>query len=666
MHPQPQGPSPGHLTQAGSAHVPGSAGWWDRATFLLVSLQVTVWGFFQIWAALSPGLPILTPDSAEYFWNACLFYRDPGWESFWHTSRPLFSLPAILPLLLFELPISYPVVHILGGVFWTVVLVFGFRALGFALGMGRGAVLAALSLLFSGPYFYAFSTVLHADTALAAASLLFFHSVQRTLAADSRGTFRWPVFCGLFFALGLLTKPVFLFVAAMVSLASVSVLVLRAVRAGEFRPRLGFALRRGAVALLTGTFAGCLVVNRNLPQLIQDIHYVNERLGYWVSFEGLWNSLLWPAAVVLLEFPTLPLGILAGSSACLLLATRFRSGQGPDLRAAPESLLALLMTCLLGFAYFMFAVQSKDFRLGFFLFVFLLPAVFASVERVLARTWKQAAGPGFALMALLSTLATLSWTADHPLARICRARFDAVGGEWQTSGPLIRAVTMEDAGVAEALAHVRVYRPEGASAFVPYSGYFFNATQVNGYQLINRSRLPIEITPNWVDSLSVFAEEAPYRYGGFGYPGGFPEHFLQAEFVLFSNANYQFHLAPGPSLYNHLILNRLAEGHPAFWDGLQLIAQFQNRLGHTLYVARRRSPPSPASFFTMIREAAALDGPNHWNIPLILSALHHQPDPLLQEQLESLAQPGRVVPYTLPEEAALRFRELLSNAGFPP
>jgi hypothetical protein len=636
--------------------------------------------------------PVLYWDTLGYYHDASTLFVNWNLPSIQRSWRPIFSWPGVLALrLVGQDSVTPHLLLVLNGALYVLVLLGSTYWLLRLLREPALAALAAWSTLLSMPLLLALATSLYGDLALAAWAVLTVAILTAFHMAPHR---TWLAFLlGVVSAVGLQTKPMFLFLLVM-GLASFGFLQMAALLVGRdsgapaalLRERLQ-ELGRAAVAFAVG-FAplAYLVLPRRLPALIRELAYANETLGYWQWQAGLFNGILWLPTVALGELalvPALVLGLAVGLRALVGLAAAMRAlGAGDPIlpvrglirRMVEHPGVVVVLVLVLTTLYLSAFVNHKDPRVTFF----ILPlgvVVGMSCLASLLRGW----GPRcrWFLIGLMATqlavtaawadvappgLAVLRWYGDLTRFRVVVKRPE------QTTPISYRSIgAMEIVAALERDCSRRFRCGQSPSlVFVPHSSTTYNESIFDSVRLV---RGPVVRGRGLPHSVLRFST-AVFHRGGFGQEGGIPRAFLTAHYVLLVEGNLRGHLSGRTEVYNRTVAEALTKGRPEFLDGLEAIYETRNALGDRLVVFARTALPSPASFAGIVTALAREDPDNLWNVSWLHAALQIEPEaPELRAQLARMGEPDfrrrASYRYGTPAQEA-RIEAILSGRGGTP
>lgn len=616
-----------------------------RLVTVLVILQTFILFLYICAKQITDGTPVLLWDQFGYYMDAVKCYQNFSLDSIRNVERPLFSLPSIAILRSLSIHLNSVILIIcndliylavfIGSVFWIVSL----------LNQSLLTPVLTLSIIWAVPQFYDLLIDLWGDVPTAAWVLLYTATLIFTV---NRGfSVLGCLLLGLVAAIGLQVKPIFIFYLVI---ATGVIFFCTIINYWKKLLSLDFWLK---IAACCGCFlVSFLTVNhfifpRKLFQLIADLKYNNEVLGYWQTQEGIYNTWLWFINVLGKNF-TLPVVILLAIAVGIAL-TRSISKFYRVILDREMSVLKiihldiyshLVLVLLICIIYISLFVRSKEFRSVFFLFPLTILMGTIYIDKLLSNRRKLFAVLTVFLVSL-HLIFMIAWSKPNSIFSFTRHLFfNLARKEFSTNFAVTTPIdTYEKLGIDKSIAFLESQRSGGkiATVFITHSSWRYNDAVFVAYYLSRHSFAPRSSFPD----IGLRFRTSAFNFGGWGVDGGIPKIFFNSDYILtLPEHEYGAFKNRKIEVYNFSTKEALARQEPEFMDGLSKVYSQKNGVDETITIYRRDHLPSAANFVKIVSHYVKADPHNLFNVPFIYAAL--QIDPSLTElksQLEVMAKP---------------------------
>lgn len=630
--------------------------WGIKFGITLLAVQFGLLLVYTFAHQIQVGTPVLLWDQSLYYGDAVNFYRKFSLEGFKEGIRPIFSFPNVLLFRGLGLALNPSLLILSNFLVYQGIFLASTLWLFRLLGSGAIAGLAVVSTIWAAPQTFELGADLWGD--IPTTAWVFLYTALLVYWYISTYSIPGSLLLGVVGALGLQIKPIFLFYA-LIATAVFLVMAMLGLRdrilARGLLPKFVCSLMAGILGAGAIAF---LVFPKNLPQMIRDLAYTNEVLGYWQVDEGIFNSWLWFVSVFGENFNILILGLVL-SVAVSGLAVVFQARR--TMRKLPENppsyfskkltgdhlgnllespILALGLTFGLLLLYASFAVKSKDFRSFHFLFALSVALGMIGIQRIFA-TKIRIFGLVAAVVILWNLLLTISWGIPHPTINWTSSYFQLKQGRIFTRRPDVHHFdTYQDLGIAstvEFLESLKRDRPESPelTVFLPHNSWRYNDAIFSAF---SKFHAPIEPLSSAPESHLRFSS-ATFNFGVGVIDGGIPHAFFTNQ-ILLSVPEHKFSAFNDPKInaYCIFIAAALSKRQPEFLEGLTEVYSRKSKIGETVVLYRRDRLPSPDSFVKIVNYLIAADPNNLFNAPFIYAALQIAPnDPELKSQIKLMA-----------------------------
>lgn len=667
---------------------------WTRIWFAIFSLQILFFFIVTISIYTQPETKLVIWDEFGYYQEAVKVFENNGFEFFkamQNSNRPVFTWFNILIIQIASLGLNYRLLAFLNTISYQIILVAAFCYILKIVKIGNPLICIGISILYAMPVFFDISIGLLGDLACAAWVMLF-SAFLVALSQPSLRIFKL-ISLGIVAALGFQTKPIFLLylvtsltcfiLARMVDLIFLNrEQKIKSIR--EFLTLSIFFIVPFAIVLY-------FIFPKNLLNLISDLAYNNETLGYWVANVGIFNSYLWLLTVIFDQINILAVLI------CTLLViwyflikiSRFKNvnrkshleKQNIYIQLASQiqeitnyPLFSIVISFIIIVLYVSLKVNFKDART----LLFLLPIAAILLCQIISSVSKYSKLNYRLVNILMGTILVcnffnaLVWNPKLPENSqiLFNSYLDLRDLKIKQKNAFASSVnsfkeTYQSLGIGEVIETLeKDCQPsclnQGNLVFIPHGTFRYNDTTFSSFNLINKYSI---YTNN--DSLKKLNYiSALFQYGGWGHDGGIPKTFFTANYIVFIKNYFQKGtLAGDTEIYNQSIHEYLSQGKSEFVDGLEKIYEKTNRIGDTIVIYKRNKKPTAENFVKIVKTLTARDKNNLWNVPFIYAALKIQPD--LSDLSQQLEEMSKIVPlvkynYGNPQQAA-EIREIIGQ-----
>jgi hypothetical protein len=587
---------------------------------ILFCIQAFILFLYLCSKQIGEGTPVLLWDQFGYYQDAIRLYQKFSIDSLQNTTRPIFSLFSLALFRILSIPLNSVVLIICNAFLFQAILLISIVWITRLLKQSfLTAILTAL-IIWTTPQFFQLSSDLWGD--IPTAAWVFLYTALLIFVNVSEFSVIGGLLLGVVAAFGFQIKPIFIFylvVSTGVFYISSFLSLWRRFLELDF---LFKGIAHCGATLLSFLTLIHFIFPKKLPQLIKDLNYNNEILGYWQVQRGIYNSWLWFVNVLRENFtiPVLILLLVAGIGAVIVamqklrsVITKWKETPWQDFRL--DAYLQLSITFFVCLIYISFFVRSKDIRTVFFLFPLCILIGVIYIEKLLYTQRKVFALIVLALV-IFHSLFILSW-----------------------SKPNIQPIdTYEKLGIEQSITFLEGLRKnkEVLTVFVTHNSWRYNDANFVSFYSLQKSIYPQSPPPD----IGLWFKSAPFNFGGWGSDGGVPKSFFTSNYILTVPEHpYGAFNDRKIEIYNFLTQEALAKEQADFMEGLTKVYTQQNANQETIVIYQRNRLPSPKSFVKIVAQYAAADPNNLFNVPFLYAAL--QIDPSLTElrsQLETMAK----------------------------
>ncbi len=612
-------------------------------TTILFCIQAFILFLYLCSKQIGEGTPVLLWDQFGYYQDAISLYQKFTIDSLQNTTRPIFSLFSLGLFRILSLPLNSVVLIICNAILFQAILLISIVWITRLLKQSFLTAILTASIIWTTPQFFELSSDLWGD--IPNVAWVFLYTALLIFVNVSEFSVIGGLFLGVVAAFGFQIKPIFIFY--MVTSTGVFYICSFLSLWRNFL-KLDFLLK--VIANCGSTSLSFLTIihfifPKKLPQLIKDLNYNNEILGYWQAEKGIFNSWLWFINILGKNFtiPVLILLLVAGIGAGILNTQKIRSLIKNWEETAWQNLrfdayLQLCLTFLACLIYISFFVRSKDIRSVFFLFPLCILIGVTYIDKLLYRQRRLFKLLVIALV-IFHSLFILSWSKpDSPFAFTNRFFNLETKNLFTNIGNTKPIDTYEKLGIEQSITFLEGRRKnkEVLTVFVTHNSWRYNDNNFVSFYSLQKSIYPQSPPPD----IGLWFKSAPFNFGGWGSDGGIPGSFFTSNYILTVPEHpYGAFNDRKIEIYNFLTQEALAKEQAEFMEGLTKVYAQQNANQETIAIYQRNRLPSPKSFVKIVSQYAAADPNNLFNVPFIYAALQIAPNLTeLRLQLETMAK----------------------------
>lgn len=611
--------------------------------WLLVVIQFLIWTYIT-YNLMFVGQPLVVWDTARYLGDAAnLYISNNFFEQLRAATFPVFSWPIVGFFRLFDIPMSYGALSFTNFLLWNGILIGSTYWLCRLTKINSIIGAIVLSLHFSSATAFSSTSGLMGDLAVFSWYML----VTCLLCSASRES-KWALLfaflAGIIIGNGSQVKTICI-MAGLCLIGGYVLSLLYGLFLGDkskILVRLGGIFLRLLLLILGLAVALILIAHRDAFDIISKYYYNNETLAIWKSYNGLYNGVLWFPTVIFETFPFA--SILFLITIFIILITNFNFNKNYislfGSRREFSDLLLIGAPILVEVSYISFFVISKFIRPMYFLIpVFIFFTIFfvrIIINRIGFLKSRSIVGvlPYFVLLVfVINTICTASWVLFRE-GSWANYMFILPNRGFRLDVPLIKEPTWEDTGLREIRSYLNDIalknKEEKLYVLVPsYMSTLCESLLYSSYlslSTIQGDNLPKPPPITYIDFT--------FKYGAWGNFGGFPRAYFTNSYIIYSNQGWVEKLPDDLLLYPNLLCKRLSEYTPAYWDGMIPIIFGKNSFGFDVVLAQRIAMAKPETFLEIMKEVAALDPNNLWNLPLLAAAYQIEPSLLFKDQID--------------------------------
>ena len=403
--------------------------------------------------------PLIQTDQFTYVFDVSVFYNNFSLVALKTCERPIFSFLSAILLKISGIALTFSNICLTNTIFYHLMLILSLLYIGKKLNLSKLTIIMILSVIFSMPIFFDLSSVLMGDVAMAAWSILLIALFVSLNHADKNEL--KLILIGIITALGVQIKPICAFYSFII-IASYIIIQFANISIPKRELSIKNSLLNSFCFLIGFLPLALLIYPNNLANLIHELYYNNEKMQYWKSFEGIFNSILWFPSVLLREISIIPALILS-LFFCLKIyrvIKQFVSNKSSLEYLLSKKYLFIMFGFFILLLYVCFLVQSKDART----FLFLIP-IFILIAGIIMEsqfTQKTKLYSGIIIfIVFVNLINTLCWSQKLPLRNVFITnnfiKLDSLKLENKRPG-ILDEHTYLDLGIPDILAMIDKYQ----------------------------------------------------------------------------------------------------------------------------------------------------------------------------------------------------------------
>jgi len=618
----------------------------NKKLWILLLFILQIFLFYSLFYRYLHRLPFIQSDEAEYVYQGFSVFNNLFLLHY--TPRPIFSIFSIIIMKIFNLPYVYGLLLTLNTVIYHIILLCSLWYITRNLKLPKTIFLCTVSIIYSLHLFFELSTVIYGDVPVLSwifltTALLFslFNRKYRKLKL---------LFIGIVLALGVQTKPIFLFASVILIFSFLLIYISGNLLAA---PQTVFKRCSKIVTNSLIVFLGFLpvlyfVLPVNLMRLIRELNYNNEKMEYWMVYHGLFNTVLWFPMTVFILFSLFIATILTVSflGKFILIIKEFIDKITSDfsaqtikdyyLKLTQNRVSFLVLSFIIMFLYISFFVQTKDGRTFLFLFpIFALLSVIAMYS-LINETRVFNISLRFKDVKKSQFFCTLF---DNLLIAILICNIFCTAGWFYTKQ---NNPDYKNTHILNLISKIDDYNDKHEKfknliIFLPHNA-IYNNTVFNTVSMFSSDLYGFLPDIRKKIKSKQFFTSANYYHGSTYCVGGIPERFFTANFVILVKNNYAGTFKGQAEIYNSVIAKKLSEQNPLFLEGLVPIYTTKNYSNEEIIVYKRAHTVKVESFAKIVDIFAQNDKYNMFNVPYMYQALLIKPDlKNLRDQMDKMS-----------------------------